>query len=288
MTQRLPTVKVPSSHSLRKVGPMNKTNSKSVTTVALLATLLITGACSHKNDPANDLTQMQAITEERPPTAEERRKAEEAAAASQLTPIQKNEKQTDTPSTIAGVAEAIELGKYLGIKGAVFTRVARAVWKIVEGNQASANLSSQRLSILPVNRAERDQVAGFRRPITRGFTVTLRNKMGVEVVNYKYAVSFSYGGNVNGRGRYIENLNVIHSELNVVWGFNFDAEFVTGRIENHGTRTNPIAAIPGEVRWKVKNIMTNVRKSNAFWISGNGDFVRLNYSEKEDPNHPKN
>lgn len=259
-------------------------------TVALLATLLATSACSGNKGltPQNDLTKMTATTEEREPTADELKKAEVVALASQLSPLQQNEKQVDTPSTIAGVAEAIELGKYMGVKGAIFTRVARAVWKIIEGNQASVNLSSQRLSILPVDARERDQVAGFKRPITRAFTVRLKNPYGMEVVKYNYSVSFSYGGNVNGRGRYIENLNVIHSEVKVMWGFNLEAEFVTGRIENHGTRSNPIAAIPAEVRWKVKNVLTNVRKSNAFWISGNGDFVRLNSSEQEDPNQVKN
>ncbi len=251
-------------------------NSKSVMTVALFATLLITGACSGNKaiSPNDDLSKMTAITEEKVPTAADIAAAKLAAAeAPSLAPQVTSQKQTqkDTPSTIAGLDELLSLGKYMGVEGAIVSRVGRAVWKLIEKNQAVVNLGSHNLSILPDNTRARQQLSGFQGPVLRAFSATLHNLAGFEVVRYDYLIQFFYGGNVNGKGKFIQNLTVIHRHVRVWPGFNLDAEFVTGNIMNAGrSAQDPIVAMPGEVRWKVKNVLTNVRKSNAFYVFGDG------------------
>ena len=159
----------------------------------------------------------------------------------------------------------------MGVEGAIFSRVTSAIWKLIEKNQAVVNLTSQNLSLLPNNPNARAQLAGFQQAEPRKFRATLKNLAGFEVVRYEYLISFYYGGNVNGRGKYIQNLTVIHSHVRVLPGFNLDAEFVTGNLVNAGrTAADPIVAMPGEIRWRVKNVLTNVRKSNAFYVFGDG------------------
>lgn len=251
---------------------MKMISSQSVTSAALLAVLIVTSACSG-NKPisaSDDLANMTAITEEKEPTATDLEVAKKVAA---IAPEVTSQKQTqrDTRSTIAGLNEVIDLGKYMGGKGAVVSRVGKAVWKLIEENQPVVNLDSQNLSILPTSAGTRAQLAGFRGPVVRKFSATLKNLYGIEVVRYDYLISFFYNGNANGKGQYIQNLTVIHRHVRVWPGFTLNAEFVTGNVMNAGkSASDPVVAMPGEVRWKVTNVLSNIRKSNAFYVFGDG------------------
>lgn len=248
---------------------------------ALFATFLMTSACSGQKPI--DLNQMTAITQERVPTAADIQAAKLAAEkAPAIVPEVTSEKRTqkDTPSTIAGLNEVIDLGKYLGAQGAIASRVLKAVWNLVEKNQAVVNLGSQNLSIIPNGEKARQQLSGFRGPVLRAYSATLHNLAGFEVVRYDYLIQFFHSGHVNGRGRFIQNLTVIHRHVRVLPGFNLDARFVTGNIMNAGTNENPVVAMPAEVQWSVKNVLTNVRKSNAFYVFGDGRMKMIS-SDKE-------
>lgn len=43
---------------------------------------------------------------------------------------------------------------------------------------------------------------------------------------------------------------------------------------------NPVVAMQGEVRWKVTNVLSNIRKSNAFWVFGNGRMQVISSDEE--------
>ena len=95
------------------------------------------------------------------------------------------------------------------------------------------------------------------------------NLLGNDItVNFK--LKWDYNGNHRGRGQFINHATCIIESHDQAWGNTFDSTAVIRNPLNRGTATNPIAALPVDITWRVSNPMQNFGGTWEFEVRGNG------------------
>lgn len=120
-----------------------------------------------------------------------------------------------------------------------------------------------------------NQLSDWSLPRNKSYKVSFKNLYGVEVVSFVYTISFQYGGNLNGKGKYLTGVRVFPSNVRVLWGFDVDSSSELVQISNVGTNKNVIAAATIDISYTVKNILNIISKTDSFHITGNGKLIRL-------------
>src|SRR5207245_463280 len=98
---------------------------------------------------------------------------------------------------------------------------------------------------------------------------------GMTAVDLTYRVAFTYGGGVNGKGRYLSNISLVPANLSVIWGFNVNAQAAIPNVTNAGTTDQPVAAAEVQLQWTVKTVMKEDRQSTSYYVRGDGYFKDL-------------
>ncbi|MGB0454711.1 MAG: hypothetical protein ACPGJV_13465 [Bacteriovoracaceae bacterium] len=152
--------------------------------------------------------------------------------------------------------------------------IGTKVWSIVEKGRpvSTVNMKAQ-VAVLPETESTMlafQQMQGWEYPITKVYEVVYKNFYGMKVVKFKYAVTFEHGGTYQGKGQYLNAVRIAASEVNVAWGFNFDASAEVVSISNRGTQEDPVASVQIKLNYRTKTIVSDSRTEESFSISGDG------------------
>lgn len=149
------------------------------------------------------------------------------------------------------------------------------IWKIIEKNQPVVNQTYQSTSVVPQGATRWEQLQGWQMPQTRVYKTQYTNGFGMNVVDFSYRIAFTHGGNVNGKGQYLARVEIEPAEVNVAWGYKFNASGEILNVTNAGTTRKPIAALELRVNWQVNTVMRHMQESDRFYIRGDGLFKNL-------------
>jgi hypothetical protein len=153
--------------------------------------------------------------------------------------------------------------------------IGERLWKIVVDNQPQTNVVTKRVSVLPIAQQDWLQMENWHDPIVKSYEIVSKNLWGMHVVEFRYTVSYNYGGKFNGTGAFLANATVIPVRLSAIWGFKADVDGDAGEAVNMGTRDNPTAGVDIGVRWKFGSVLTKREGRDVFFLKGNGDMVRV-------------
>jgi hypothetical protein len=148
--------------------------------------------------------------------------------------------------------------------------IGQQVWKIVEANKPVVTTNTPVVHALPRGLncwAELDQ---WQAPKTESYQVVYKNGFGMEVVKFRFRLQYTYGGGKHGVGKYLANVTVMPAELNVIWGYTFNADVQVGQTVNLGTHEDPVAGIQMDVKWQVKTVLKESDNSFHFFVQGDG------------------
>jgi hypothetical protein len=103
----------------------------------------------------------------------------------------------------------------------------------------------------------------------------MKNLLGMEVVKVRYQLHWTYGGNYQGKGKFLTGVTVEPLSVNTDWGYNVDlsAEVPDSTIANVGTTADPIASMQVQLKWKIHTIMKDAQEKAIFYVQGDG-FVK--------------
>lgn len=149
------------------------------------------------------------------------------------------------------------------------------VWDIVKEGAPVVTTEINRASALPAGVDCWMELSGWQTPKSQLYRVTYQNLYGMTVVDFKFRVIFSYGADVNGKGRYIANATIMPADLHVTWGYNFNAQVHIPLVFNAGTKEAPIAGMQLEVKWNISTPLNYKEKSEVFYITGDGQLQKL-------------
>ncbi len=92
----------------------------------------------------------------------------------------------------------------------------------------------------------------------------------MEVVRFDYMVIMTYGGKFNGKGAYLTGVQMIPSNINVMYGFDLNAKMKVQSIANHGTKSNPNAGVVLVLNYRVSNMLNSSEINDTVLLTGNG------------------
>lgn len=154
--------------------------------------------------------------------------------------------------------------------------IGQKIWDVVAKGQPVVNVKLDSASAIPKGITCWTQMQGWKAPISRSYRIQYDNILGSTVVDFTFRVISIYGGNYNGKGKYITNASVQVKNLKVNWRFTFDVKVDVPVVFNQGTTEDPLAALQLNVNWKVKTIISYVEHTDAFHLNGNGIIRPLN------------
>jgi hypothetical protein len=154
--------------------------------------------------------------------------------------------------------------------------IGKKVWAIVELGRPVVNVKTDVATALPKGAVDWLSLDSWQAPESRTYSVTYLNAYGTRVVEFTYRVLYIYGGSVNGQGKYIGYATLVPVELNVQWGFKFNAEANVPSVFNVGTRAEPVGGMQLNMKYHVDTVMSHVEQSQAYFIDGKGTFKKLN------------
>lgn len=152
----------------------------------------------------------------------------------------------------------------------------KIAWDIIVKGKAVLDFTGLEANALPKGDSDWQDLECWQNPIARSFNITYKNGFGAEVVNFNYKVVYSYGGRVNGTGRYLAHVSVI-PDVKVLWGFAMDAKVTAETPLNAGSTVNPLGQIQIDLEYTLKPFVPlwSVQEKQSFVIRGDGYFQKL-------------
>ncbi|MGZ3698587.1 MAG: hypothetical protein ACXWPM_06645 [Bdellovibrionota bacterium] len=154
--------------------------------------------------------------------------------------------------------------------------MGKKIWDIVAANKPVVNVQTNVASALPQGADSWTNLQGWQNPVARTFQTTYKNIYGMKVVDFTYRLLYTYGGNVNGQGRFLAAVTVIPANLTVAWGYTFNASTAVPTVVNAGTKVDPVAQMQVQIKWSVDTVLNHAETTQAYSVRGDGEFADLN------------
>ena len=148
--------------------------------------------------------------------------------------------------------------------------VGEKIWQIVEAGKPVVSVQVPVAFALPRGLTCWTDLDHWQVPRTQTYEVRYKNYFGVEVVHFRFRLQYTYGGGNDGVGRYLANVTVMPAELNVAWGYDFNAVVEVEQAVNMGSKKDPLAGLELNLKWTVKTVLKESDNSFHFFVQGDG------------------
>ncbi len=188
---------------------------------------------------------------------------------------------TKAPSfieTLAKKPRAIKLGEgNILMMTKQLIALGKEIYKIVEAGKPVTTVTSQPIEILP-----KDDKGGYipamqlhdwKAPVVKKYSVKTKNYLGISPISFDFMLIFSYGGQDNGKGKYITGAEVRPTNIDIKWGYNFDAEFKVQNIMNQGSSDSPVASAVLMLEYKISTVLQTHIGNKTFFVNGLGQAL---------------
>lgn len=158
------------------------------------------------------------------------------------------------------------------------------IFGIIAKNQPVVNINVNYANAVPYGVSHWTQLQGWKTPAVRRYAFYAKNLYGMKVVDVEYQVHYTYGGNLNGKGKFLTGVTVEPIKVNTSWGYTVDmtAEVPDSTIANVGTAENPIAAMQVQLRYSIHTIIKDVQERQIYYVRGDGQFKSLTATKSID------
>ena len=233
---------------------------------ALLASLLISAFVNHAQasyEAIDPYFQISDITVEVLDSSEEMTYGEPIQYKKNYVELRPN---TEIGDVIAIAREIIAFGK--------------EIYKIVEAGKPVINTTYAPISVLPLETKYGKEItpmnlSSWKAPKFVKFKVTYKNGYNQQVVDFTYNINMSYGGKFDGKGAYITNAQIVPENINVVWGYTFNAKMSLVGLTNTGTDEEPIAGATLVLSYSVSTLIKEDRNNMTIFIGGDGVIQQM-------------
>lgn len=148
------------------------------------------------------------------------------------------------------------------------------IWEIIKENKPTLNVSKQSASALPDDLSWTEMQC-WNLPASKTYEILYSNGFGVQVVAFQFQIQYTYGGHYKGVGRYLNQVTILPKHIDVLWGYNFDAQITTPSIVNINTSDFPVAGMELQVDWTISTLVKKSRQVMSFFVTGEGDLYQV-------------
>lgn len=154
--------------------------------------------------------------------------------------------------------------------------IGMKAWELVKANKPVVNVNLAKISILPEATPKWTMMENWKVGTSTSYELAATNGFGMKVVNFTYRISYNYGGQYEGAGMFLANVMVLPETIDVIWGYNLDANVELGEPVNVGTLENQIPGIQIQVKHKIETVLRSTQGSSTYFVSGKGQLLQLN------------
>lgn len=153
--------------------------------------------------------------------------------------------------------------------------IGKKIWNIVVAGKPVMNYKTDIATAMPQGVKCWLDLSNWQAPISKTYSYTAKNAFGMDVVKFNYRVIFVYGGGVNGQGQYIGYATTQPVDMVVQWGFKLNAVGSVPTVFNTGSKNDPVGGMQMNMNYRIESPMTTIEQSQAYFISGKGEFKKL-------------
>lgn len=176
-----------------------------------------------------------------------------------------------------GVSQVSKLSKINEIDAELdmIINIGKKVWKIIEDGKPVVNAQLNSASAMPDGVLNWKQLSGWKSPRSASYRVNYKNLFGMTVVDFTYRVLFSYGGQLNGSGKYVTGATIMPAGLDVAWGYSFSSSVEIPTVLNIGSVESPVGGIQMNINWLVGTVLKHSETRSSFFVDGLGNLKIL-------------
>ncbi len=152
---------------------------------------------------------------------------------------------------------------------------AEHIWDLIQDSKPGLVVKTEAANALPRGVKCWLDVDGWQKPMIKIYRISYDNVFGGKMASLDYRLSFIYGGNVKGIGKYITAATINAAKTKVSWANKLDAKATVPAVFNVGTSEAPMAAMQIVVDWSLSNYFSVNQASNVFYIQGDGSIEQL-------------
>lgn len=155
--------------------------------------------------------------------------------------------------------------------------IAEKIWTIIEKNKPVVDVKSQYATAVPDGTSNWSQLDSWKPPRGTIYGLTAKNTYGVTVIDIRYQVLRTYGGQYKGKGRYLTAVTVEPLRVDVMWGYKLSmtAETPDSGLVNVGTKEDPIAGMLATLRWRISTTIKDSQGKGVYFLQGDGVFQEV-------------
>jgi hypothetical protein len=153
--------------------------------------------------------------------------------------------------------------------------LGKKIWAVVEKGRPVVSVQTYVANALPQGLQCWSDLTGWQIPQSKVYRVQYENAYGMNVVDFAYRVTFTAGGSLNGQGKYITNATIMPADMNIAWGFTFNANAEVPSVFNTGSREQPVAGMQLLMKWNVDTVMNHVEQTETFYVGGDNTMKHL-------------
>lgn len=155
--------------------------------------------------------------------------------------------------------------------------LAEKIWSIIERNQPVAEINVKYANAVPYGIQHWTQLQGWSKPKTVKYSFVAKNAYGMRVVKVVYQVHFTYGGNYQGKGKFLTGVTAEPISVETAWGYkvSLTAEVPDSTIANVGTHDDPIASMQLQLKWKIHTVIKDLEQKAIYYLDGTGKIKEI-------------
>ncbi len=155
--------------------------------------------------------------------------------------------------------------------------LAEKIFTIIERNKPVVDINVNYANAVPQGITHWTQLQNWKRPKTRQYVLSTKNFYGVEVIRVKYQVTWTYGGDFQGKGKFLTGVTVEPLAVKALWGYKCSivAEVPDSTIVNVGTSTEPVAGMQVNLKWKIATVLKETNGKHVYFVQGDGFFQEI-------------
>lgn len=162
-----------------------------------------------------------------------------------------------------------------GIDIETIINLGKELWQFIVDNKPVVNIRTDRATALPKGVTHASELEGWIGPTLKTYEMTFENAYGLEVIDFKFRVNYTYNGSYNGQGQYLANVTIIPALVDVAWGYTFNARVAIPSVLNVGSKAAPVAGVEIQIRYSVDTVMKHYEETYDFFVRGDGQFKEL-------------
>jgi hypothetical protein len=148
------------------------------------------------------------------------------------------------------------------------------IWKIIADNHPVVDVKTSYATAIPKGMTNWADLSGWQVPKGTIYEISAKNLYGVQVIHVRYQVLRTYGGNYQGKGKFLTAVTVEPLQVDVAWGYHYsmDANVPETSIVNVGTSADPIAGMMATLNWHISTSLKDSQGTGLYFLQGDGAF----------------